>query len=687
MKIITWNVNGLRACLKKGFLNYVSGSAPDIIAVQETKLNNPLKLELHGYTAAWNFAERSGYSGTLCLFKHTPLSITYGFNSENSDNEGRVITLEYAEFYFVNAYVPNSQGDLSRLHFRIDWDEKFLNYITGLQEHKPVIIGGDLNVARDYIDIYPENLRNDENAPGFLSEERTGFNSLLDTGFKDIFRELYPSQVRSYTWWSNRLNKRKENRGWRIDYFLATDSLFPKIQDCKIRSDVYGSDHAPLELLIDLTDISKDEPKPIKKTVTDISKIDEAYDDIIFEKMWREINWDDTENTLREYQRRIALAASQKDNQFVIEAQRQLAGSFEAKALAVRHVSHSVSQPGIDKVKWTTNAQKMKAVYSLDKRNYSAQPMRLLKTRPKGQSKERHIQIDSVLKTLLLQLCEELHPFLPRPKIIKKYFYKEADGEYVYALAEKPDVRVMRIADTILIEHRPVQTKMNPYLDGEYYNLRTGEREISAVTGKYKPIWLRQSGKCYYCGKPILKGEEKTLVLIDPSRSETPKNQAYVHGYCALGEAEFYDIDLPVDTEFDLHKLLTNMSAGKISMWRKKTKFTPLAEYFRQKKVKIFTLEFAEIEDILGVKLCATARKSSSYWYDSRSAFCISRCWQLHGYQIKTLECEKERIIFEKISSDEKIDIPEVFLSANVPKNVKIIVENFLKHIKEKYGL
>jgi exodeoxyribonuclease-3 len=237
----------------KGLLNYITETDADILAIQETKMNTLMSdFPPRGYTADWNCGERLGYSGTVCLYKKQPLSIRHGFGEARFDAEGRLITLEYPSFYFVNAYVPNSQGGLDRWYYRLDWDAAFAEYLEYLQGRKPVIVAGDFNVARDYIDIFPENLRNDENPPGFLSEERDGLNALLDMGLSDVFRNLHPTQERAYTWWSNRLNKRAENRGWRIDYFLVSESLMPRVESCEIRSDVYGSDHAPVELTINL---------------------------------------------------------------------------------------------------------------------------------------------------------------------------------------------------------------------------------------------------------------------------------------------------------------------------------------------------------------------------------------------------------------------------------------------------
>ena len=241
MKFITWNVNGLRACIGKGLADYLRKADADVVALQEIKTNIPLPdFSFPQYFAEWNGGERLGYSGTVCLFKKKPLTVMRGLGDERFDKEGRLITLEYPTFYFVNAYVPKSQDGLNRWCYRLDWDTAFADYLSNLQKRKPVIVCGDFNVAHNYIDIYPENLRNIENPYGFLTEEREGFNALLGTGLSDVFRELHPAREQAYTWWSNRLNKRKENRGWRLDYFLASDSLLPKVKSCDIRADVYS---------------------------------------------------------------------------------------------------------------------------------------------------------------------------------------------------------------------------------------------------------------------------------------------------------------------------------------------------------------------------------------------------------------------------------------------------------------
>lgn len=252
MKVVSWNVNGMRACWDKGLKEFVSMCDADIICFQETKLQTEFdemnETEWHCYYA---FSERKGYSGTACFCKNEPISIDCGIGDERFDSEGRVITLEYEDFILVNCYVPNSKGSLERFYFRMDWDTAFKKYLDRLQRIKPVIVCGDFNVACEYIDIYPENLTNEENPSGFLDEEREGLEEIFEMGYTDAFRYLYPNKEGAYSWWSNRLHKRRENKGWRLDYFLVNDYFLDKLNDCGMYSEVLGSDHCPVFLEVD----------------------------------------------------------------------------------------------------------------------------------------------------------------------------------------------------------------------------------------------------------------------------------------------------------------------------------------------------------------------------------------------------------------------------------------------------
>lgn len=251
MKLITWNVNGLRACLDKGFLEFVSEEAPDFMCVQETKMQEgQVSIPLEGYYQYWNSAVKKGYSGTAIFTVHKPISVRLDIDAEGHDAEGRAITLEYKDFYLINEYTPNSQEGLARIDYRLDWEDEFRSYAKRLDDKKPVIICGDLNVAHNEIDL--KNPKSNRGNAGFSDQERSKFSELLDSGFTDTFRYLYPDVTSAYTWWSYRFNARKNNAGWRIDYFLVSDRIKDKINDVVIRNDIYGSDHCPVILDIDI---------------------------------------------------------------------------------------------------------------------------------------------------------------------------------------------------------------------------------------------------------------------------------------------------------------------------------------------------------------------------------------------------------------------------------------------------
>ena len=250
MKLISWNVNGIRACVKKGFLDFFKETDADIFCLQETKLQEgQIELKLEGYHQYWNYAERKGYSGTAIFTKQEPLSVSYGLGIEEHDQEGRVITLEFDNFYMVTVYTPNSKNELLRLDYRMVWEDEFRSYLLRLNETKPVIVCGDLNVAHQEIDL--KNPKTNQKNAGFTIEERTKMSTLLDSGFIDTFRFFYPELEGAYSWWSYRFNARKNNAGWRIDYFLTSQELKENLKDAKIHSDILGSDHCPVELDIE----------------------------------------------------------------------------------------------------------------------------------------------------------------------------------------------------------------------------------------------------------------------------------------------------------------------------------------------------------------------------------------------------------------------------------------------------
>ncbi|MDY3238540.1 MAG: exodeoxyribonuclease III [Anaerovoracaceae bacterium] len=247
MKLISWNVNGLRAAVEKGFLDFFKEAGADIFCLQETKLQEgQIKLDLPGYHQYWNYAEKKGYSGTAIFCKEEPVSVTYGLGIDEHDHEGRVITAEFEDFYFVTVYTPNSQDGLKRLDYRMTWEDAFRAHLLKLAETKPVVAAGDMNVAHQEIDL--KNPKTNRKNAGFTDEERSKMSTLLDSGFVDTFRYFYPDAEGIYSWWSYRFKAREKNAGWRIDYFIASESMKDRLAGAKIHTDVFGSDHCPVEL-------------------------------------------------------------------------------------------------------------------------------------------------------------------------------------------------------------------------------------------------------------------------------------------------------------------------------------------------------------------------------------------------------------------------------------------------------
>ena len=251
MKLISWNVNGLRACEGKGFSDVFKTLDADFFCLQETKMQaGQLDLQFEGYESYWNYADKKGYSGTAIFTRHKPLSVSYGMGIDEHDHEGRVITLEMPSFYLVTVYTPNSQDGLRRLDYRMEWEDAFLHYLKGLDQKKPVVFCGDLNVAHQEIDL--KNPKTNRRNAGFTDEERAKFSTLLENGFIDTFRFFYPDQTDIYSWWSYRFRAREKNAGWRIDYFVVSERLKECLQDAKIHTDILGSDHCPVELTLNI---------------------------------------------------------------------------------------------------------------------------------------------------------------------------------------------------------------------------------------------------------------------------------------------------------------------------------------------------------------------------------------------------------------------------------------------------
>ena len=251
MKLISWNVNGIRACVNKGFLDYFKEVDADIFCLQETKLQEgQIELDLEGYHQYWNYADKKGYSGTAIFSKQKPLNVFYGINNKEIEtpNEGRVITLEFEDFYMITVYTPNSQNELKRLDYRMKWDDAFRSYVKELDDKKPVILCGDLNVAHTEIDL--KNPKGNRRNAGFTDEERNKFTELLNSGFIDTYRYFNPDKTEAYSWWSYRFKAREKNAGWRIDYFCASEKIKDRLVSADIHKDILGSDHCPVELVI-----------------------------------------------------------------------------------------------------------------------------------------------------------------------------------------------------------------------------------------------------------------------------------------------------------------------------------------------------------------------------------------------------------------------------------------------------
>ncbi len=880
MKIISWNVNGIRAAWNHGLSLFLDEENADIYCFQETKVGETINmLELEGYYPFWAFSERKNYSGTLCLSRIKPISHHNGIKGFSS-NEGRVITLEFDEFYLINCYVPNSQHSYERGDFRQEWDKAFYNYAAELMTYKPIIICGDFNVAFSNKDIYEQSKWFEINSQGFQSVERENLGKLIDLGLTDTFRMFHPDDTDKFSWWSNRKFKRKENRGWRLDYFLADNRIKGKIISSDILDDVYGSDHCPISIEADLCLYEKAQivEKPIQRKrykYSDLKFI--GYSEFLkcnagidLSSIWDSIDWEQAESNLRTMQEALAKSAYTKDLNLVEKWQKRIVFSLDAKVLAVRHVCNTALSTGIDGIAWKNSHEKMSAALSLTAKGYVAAPSRLLIMKCKN-GKERRIhvethfdramqtlyayaldpvseawadrksfafrkgrsaldlneyvklalsgenapewifigdvrqcyenishewikkhiplpleilnqfleagyvvsgdlfpnetgvgigttiapiianmtldglqehiytelsngkrvvypiddfdfangnliryaddiiitarskelaekfmkwtsdfleergltlskekskiinvgeedfefmsrhyskrngniyvspseksvekfkanicelldnfsgsqqtliekinrkidgwctyhkieeaeevfkQLDLFIKAALLDLCHKKHPTMERSKILEKYWYKDYDGLYYYALPERKDIRVKSLSDTILVTHYAVKTGVNPYIDYEYYEKRTEKRSIRSVTGKYRNLWNKQNGCCYYCGKPILRDEDRDVIQL--AGFEKNHFLVYVHQRCLYSSLEYIDTEEPPDRIQDIYDLLNNSGGYKRTVSKR---YYSLYKFFRASNEDVIKLTFRKIEDIMGANI------------------------------------------------------------------------------------
>ncbi len=939
MKIVSWNLNGLIASLNSRSFDAIQLLQPDVLCLQEIRTQKePAVLE--GYFHYWNHGHQEGHSGTAILTKEAPISVTGGFSGPFRDHEGRIQTVEFAQAYIVNVYVPNSQKNLDRHNYRMEWDAALLGYVRELMSRKPVIVCGDFNVARDEVDIYPENMRQYWANLGYASDERSDFETLLEVGLTDAYRALHPD-TRSYTWWSNRKNKRLEDRGWRLDYFLVTNDLMQYVHRVEHLADIQGSDHCPI-----LLDFS-----PEKMPVSDTQLAAE----------WDMIDWEAAEKKLSDLQRALTIAAFGKNQTAMTNLQKKIVRDLDIKCLAVRHVCRSNSSPGIDRVRWRTSAEKMTAARSLTSKNYHASPLRQIIIEAKNTGKQRrqglptyydramgvlygyslipvaeamaerksfafrpgrstqdahayilqavkgkdapqyvvcgdvkgfysHVQhkwlidnvpmdkrvlaeflnagivfagelfpagdagiteggnispylgnfvldglqkviynalqgpdepedyangnlvrfaddilvtvrtkedaekvlrcltefleerglvlskektkichidsgftflsrtyirkhgmivaspseaaidrfisdvrkviltskksqrdlikqlnrklegwanyhrgsnaadafkrVDTAVQTALLEAAVKKHPRLAKPKVISRYWYKDADGRYYYALPDDKSVRVVWLQDTLLINHHGVKTKMNPFVDEDYLEERTHRREIQNVTGEYKAVWMRQSGLCHYCGRPILPDQPRTTVTLDLRYPPSPKNSAYVHTICTASEFEIVSTmeDISVLRSYDVQSILEGIVVHDPAR-KKKPDITPEWKHFKFKQYLAsstsasITLSFQQIGEIDGQPLPQTAFKFTSWWYPRKDYNSIAEAWLTEGYYLEKLDMNRRKVTLRREEEGyAHWDIPEV-LKDKLPDDAIKELENYTSYIIKKYGL
>jgi len=932
MKILSWNVNGLVACIKKGFFENIRDLRVDVICLQETKLSKEIDIDLpfHKY---WNFADKNGYSGTAIFSRYAPLSVEYDFGDSDCDKEGRVITLEYKNFYLVNVYVPNPQARLERSFYRSEFDIRFINYIKELQIKKPVIICGDFNVAYEEIDIYPEHDEKDTMAIGFTSQERDNFKNILDLGFLDIYRTNYPDR-QTYSWWSNRGNKRFEDKGLRIDYFLISENLKNFVSHIKYVTRCYGSDHCPMVLDIN------------NKAL----EIDNITDEELAE-MWDNFDWENAEKDLLDMQQKLTKAAFTSNHERIIILQKRIVCSLNAKALAVRCATNNNPTPGIDNITWNSSSDKMRGALSLSSKDYKAQPCRNLVVKNKHSDRERQVSVptiydrcmqilyayslnpvaeaegerksfafrkgrslqdahsyimkmlngvncpeyilvadvksyyntlshqwllenipmdkhvlrqflsqgfifagelfptelgislgssispilanmaldgmqdylfekvygkyqpdyengnllrfaddiivtakshefadkfksiieefltprglklspektkiidvkdgfeflsrhyikrngvivatpskkavnrfaldikdyidnfkgsqqslilginkklqgfatyhrvtdcteafhylDMAINAYLLELCQKKHPRTNQKNLIQKYWYKDAKGDFIYALPNKIECQVMKLSNISAVNHLKIRTGANPYLEKDYFEERESQRDLHNLNGRFKNIYDRQEGRCYYCGQQILADQDKKIIQINPSKGNGIANSALVHSFCLEENYARANTKEEISTNGDLINVLERLYDNQ----KEKVVFKPyelLNDYFFNLEDNFHTLKFEEIEKIMKTSLCQSAYKYKSYW-QSKNEGMIAHCWLNNGYVIQNIHLDKKYIVFRKDDSNiSKLNIPQVFLTKKIPINAKYEIENYLEHIKHKYGL
>lgn len=943
MKIVSWNVNGIVACRRKGFLKFLADAEPDIMCCQEIKTKCPLNTP--GYFQFWNPAKIPKYAGTLTLTREEPISSSIGMGIEKFDAEGRLITLEYRDFYIVNVYVPSIHPHSApeRPDYRAEWDAALREYLCGLT--KPLILCGDFNATRAYIDSYPENQKNEPDNPTFCSEARQGIEELIKIGLVDAFRSLYPSREGAYTWWGPKNKNRADNRGSRLDYFFISGELLSFVQNVEFHPDTLGSDHCPISMLLN----------PMKPKV--------QMDNEDLAVIWRTIDWPIMKDILLQKQQDLAYAAYNRKWGQVEILQQELVHSWAARVLAVRAVADANSQAGVDGVRWKTDEQKAMAALSLtpidywplpyrhseveengkrriihvptardkamlllyayaldpvsestaDRKSFSARkgrsafdahaylardltgeyapewvvvidvksyysditherlleiiPMdkimlsRFLKAGvirdgelfstergislgtslspilgnmildglqsyiynclyPNGgveyengnairfaddivitarnmeqaqiifdivakflserglrinQTKSyiadvrsgfnylsRHYEkrngilyvtpaeesiikfehelerlisnfkgtqrlliekinkkltgwatyhrvedsylafrrIDTVVWGLLTNMMCRKYPYWHRETVIRRFWIKE-DGEYYFVLPSDHTVRVIHLTHLETVEHKLVRLNFNPYLDADYQAYLQHQRDVKKTSGKYRAIWTRQSGRCYYCNQPMLADQDVEVIEKNVGQGHRIQNLIYIHRQCA------YDVfSSSKELAGDHIDLLSMLEGIMDAAPADESPYAELTEYFRQSNRPTINLHFREIEHILGDALPWEAYCFDAFWYDdlpelaspmwqeegfpfqtlrfSEPGYNIADSWSSQGYKIKTLHRETSRVVFRKSEKNVSgITLPKALTDQKLPDEIVYkfgkIVKQFIK--------
>jgi len=963
MKIISWNVNGIQAAWNHGLSKFLDTYKADIYAFQETKVTNPVRMmEREGYYAYWSFCEEpKGHYGTMCLTRRKPLNVKYDLGRSYFYTEGRIITLEFEDFFFVNCYVPSSLLSEKRSDYRKSWDFYFFQYLIHLRSQKSTIICGDFNVTLSPMDMYIKNEYEEFNVKGFISMKREYLMDIIQNGFVDTFRYLHPYEDKKYTWWSYRKYRREDNQGIRLDYALVSELLKEYIRESDMLTNVFGSDHCPILLDLDIPFGSPmDECTTVKlpslctykellKTEKNLPMKHLMNSDLT--DLWESIDWLQAEKNLESMQWGLAKAAYTRDPGLIASWQKRIVRSLDAKLLAVRHTCSTAAGTGVDRIAWNTPHEKMQAALSMYAKGYTAMPSRLLlltckndkqrrihvntyfdramqclyayaldpvaeswgerksfayrkgrsaydlneyiknalsgedapswifigdvrkcyenishdwirdnipmskmilnqfleagyvfggemfptdmgigigcslspiianmtldglqehiysrlyppgstidyrdgsliryaddiivvarteKTawkiqqyieeflderglqlspqksriihiddeftfmsrtyfkrgtqvfsRPSDEAREHFMmdmkeiigkhqgsqeslirkinhkidgwvtyhkvseadnvfrQMDVYINALLLELCEAKYPQWSREKIVKKFWYSCGKERHCYALPNKKEVRVKFLADTLLINYCPVKTNVNPYIDLSYLEYRSKEKHILSASGEFRSIWNRQGGCCHYCGMPILRDDEKSLIEAHPHQNSFVARMAYVHKrclFCSFDEAETEFLPSSVN---QVMEILERLDAGNR---RKEEKYSGLSEFFRTCDKKTVTLTFRQMEDLLCDRLGEAALREG-FWYDSENGD-ICQCWLQHGYEVKSLHLDNRlRVTFALVSKRKNTVsyiVPEFLLQGRIPIEARYELDNYHKYIKKKYGL